>query len=213
MAGSVAALDDDRLLAEHELTQGQRSAQSLAPSLVELARQVGWAMLDVQLIAVTIGPGSFTGLRVGATTAKVLAYAARAEVLGVSTLQAIALRAPAGTPELSVAIDAQRGDVIAQPFRFAPDGWPEPLGPERLLPLVEWLALAEPGSALSGPILRKAPSPPPGVVMVDRAFWNPTAAAVGQIAARLHAAGQRGDLWTLLPRYSRRAAAEEKLDK
>ena len=213
VAGSVAALDDDNLLAELELDPRARSAQSLAPALMELVRRVDWRPLDAELVAVTIGPGSFTGLRVGVTTAKVLAYAAGAEVLGVSTLEAVAVRAPGEVSRISVGIDAQRGDVVAQSFHRGPDGWPEPLADERLMPREEWLGQVPPGVFLSGPMLRKVPSLPAGVQVLERAFWDPSAAAVGRLAARLYRAGRRDDLWAMVPRYSRRAAAEEKWEQ
>jgi len=75
-AGSAALLDGERLLAEKLLAQGQRSARALAPAVRELLTDAGWQPKDVELVAVTVGPGSFTGLRVGVTTAKAFAYAA-----------------------------------------------------------------------------------------------------------------------------------------
>jgi len=213
VAGSVAALEDDNLLAEIELSPRQRSAQSLAPALVELAGRVGWRAIEAQLVAVTVGPGSFTGLRVGVTTAKMLAYSAEAEVLGVSTLEAIAMQVPADVLEFSAAIDAQRGDVVAQWFRRGRDGWPEPASPETLLPLAEWLDRAPAGFALTGPILRKVTSTHSGARILDPGLWDPTAGSVGRLAAQLHRAGRRDDVWALSPRYSRRPAAEEKIEE
>jgi tRNA threonylcarbamoyladenosine biosynthesis protein TsaB len=95
--GSVAAMADDNLLADLMLDRTQRSAQSLAPAISRLLKQVGWLPADVQLVAVSIGPGSFTGLRVGVTAAKVFAYAVGAEVLGVNTLEAVAANAQGST--------------------------------------------------------------------------------------------------------------------
>jgi tRNA threonylcarbamoyladenosine biosynthesis protein TsaB len=212
VAGGVAALEDDKLLAEIELDHQQRSAQSLAPALVRLLAEVGWRTTDTQLVAVTVGPGSFTGLRVGVTTAKLWAYAAGAAVLGVSTLHAIAMEAPPDVQALSVAIDAQRGDVMAQAFRRAPDGWPEPIGDEQLIPLTQWLGQIPQDFAIAGPILRKVAPLSEPMRVLDPAFWDPTARAVGRLAARLYQAGRRDDVWALAPRYSRRPAAEEKLE-
>ena len=90
LTGTVAALEGCQLLVERELNPGQRSAQSLAPALAELWQEVGWKPTQIELIAVALGPGSFTGLRVGVTTAKMLAYVAQAQVLGIDTLEAIA---------------------------------------------------------------------------------------------------------------------------
>ena len=112
-------------------------AQSLAPGLVQLWEKTGWKSTDVELVAVTAGPGSFTGLRVGVTTAKVLAYVARAEILGVDTLEAVAMRAPADVESLSIGVDAQRGQVVAQTFHRR-GGLLLPEEAARLLNVDEW---------------------------------------------------------------------------
>jgi tRNA threonylcarbamoyladenosine biosynthesis protein TsaB len=214
MTGGVAAADDDKVLAEIDLEPRQRSAQSLAPAIRALLANVGWRPRDVGLVAVTAGPGSFTGLRVGVATAKVFAYAAKAEVLGISTLEVIAAAAPSPIQKFSVAIDAQRGDVVAQDFERGGTGCLEPLGPDRLLPLADWLTGLPPGFAVSGPVLKKWTEPfPPGIEVVPAEFWQPTAANVARLAYRDYCAGRRDDPWQLLPVYSRPSAAEEKLAK
>jgi tRNA threonylcarbamoyladenosine biosynthesis protein TsaB len=214
MTGGVAAAIDDKVLAEIDLEPRQRSAQSLAPAIHSLLANVGWRPRDVGLVAVTTGPGSFTGLRVGVATAKVFAYAAKAEVLGISTLEVIAAAAPRQTESLSVAIDAQRGDVVAQEFQRVPAGGLEPLGPDRLLPLADWLAGLPPGFAVTGPVLKKRTEPvPAGVEVVPVEFWQPTAVNVARLAFRDYCAGRRNDPWSLLPVYSRPSAAEEKVAK
>ncbi len=212
LTGGVAAAIDDKVLAEIELEPTQRSGQSLAPAIHVLLSQVGWRPRDVGMVAVTTGPGSFTGLRVGAATAKVFAYATKAEVLGISTLEVIAAAAPPDVEKLSVAIDAQRGDVVAQDFqRVAADGF-KPLGPNRLLPTADWLASLPPGFAVSGSVLKKWTEPfPAGIEVVTPELWQPTAANVVRLAYRDYCRGRRDDPWRLLPVYSRQSAAEEKL--
>ncbi len=139
--GSVAAIVGDNLLAELTLDAGQRSAQSLLPAVASLLGQVAWRPADVQLLAVSIGPGSFTGLRVGVTAAKVFAYAVGAEVLGVNTLEAVAANCiEHRCDKLSVVIDAQRGEVVVQSFVRQADGWFHPAGPQELLHADVWLA-------------------------------------------------------------------------
>ena len=100
--------------------------------MLALLKQVGWRPDDVQLVAVSVGPGSFTGLRVGVTAAKVFAYAVGAEVLGVDTLEAIAAASPDDVAEVSAVIDAQRaswprdalpGGRTAGSNRLVPNGW------------------------------------------------------------------------------------------
>ena len=214
LTGSVAAMADGKVLAELHLDPQQRSAQSLAPAIHSLLGFVGWQPCEIRLLAVTLGPGSFTGLRIGVATAKVFAYAAGAEVLGIGTLEVIAAGVPLEATSVSVAVDAQRGDVVAQRFRRESAGWLEAVGDAVLLPLEEWLAALPPGFVVSGPVLKKWAGPlPAGVTMLDRAFWHPTAANVARLAHRDYLAGRRDDLWNLLPLYSRPSAAEEKWGK
>jgi tRNA threonylcarbamoyladenosine biosynthesis protein TsaB len=211
--GSAAALNDDNLLGELSLDQTQRSAQSLAPAIDSLLKQVGWLPADVQLLGVAVGPGSFTGLRVGVTFGKVFTYAVGADLLGVSTLEAIAAVAPDDIAELSVVMDALRGEIVAQSFARQPAGRFEPLGPQELVSAEAWLARLRPGGIVTGPGLAKlADRLPAGVKALDPRLWPPTAAAIGRLACRHHALGRRDDLWKLVPQYSRRSAAEEKWD-
>lgn len=213
LCGSVAAFDGEQLLRSVDLDRGQRSARALVPTIVELWREVGWKSTDVELVAVGVGPGSFTGLRVGITAAKTIAYAVGAEVMGISTLAAIASREPESVTRLSAAIDAQRGQVAAQIFERNEKGM-IPVGPFRLLDIADWIAEATGETQLAGPVLRKlAARLGPNVATVPPECWDPTAESIGRLALARHAAGDRDDLWQLVPVYSRRAAAEEKLDE
>lgn len=209
--GSVAAICDGNLLAELKLDPTRRSAQSLAPGLNTILRQVGWQPAQVGLVAVSIGPGSFTGLRVGVTAAKTFAYAVQADILGIDTLETVAARAPAEVQALSVAVDAQRGQFVARSFRRRPDGWFEPAGTATLVSADAWLAGLAAGTVISGPGLRRLTQRiPEGLTTLDPQYWPPTAAAVARLAARYYADGRRDDLWTLTPHYCRPSAAEEK---
>ena len=214
LAGGVAAANDDKVLAEIDLEPSRRSAQSLAPAIRDLLAQVGWKPREVNLVATTVGPGSFTGLRVGVATAKAFAYAAGAEVLGISTLDAVAAAAPPDVEKLSVGVDAQRGDVVTQAFQRDASGEFEPLNEARLMPAAEWLAALPPGFAVSGPALRKlGGGVPSGIQVLPAELWSPKAAQVARLAYRDYHVGRRDDLWRLLPVYSRPSAAEEKWAK
>jgi len=209
-AGSVALFDDSQLVLTCPLPPQSRSAQTLAPAIRQALTDAGWQPSQIGLVAVTTGPGSFTGLRVGVATAKVFAYSVGAEVLGVNTLDVIASQAPAECPTISAAIDAQRGQWVVRTYGRAAEAM-EPLDSERLVDAADWLASLPAGTVLSGPVLERLPGPvPPGVSLAPVAAWTPRAETVGALALRAHAAGQRGDVWSLLPHYSRRAAAEEK---
>jgi tRNA threonylcarbamoyladenosine biosynthesis protein TsaB len=122
----VGLLDTDEpgsvLERRHEPAEGERpghAAQLLALAH-ELLAEAGITFDDVDRIAVGLGPGTFTGLRIGVATARALAQSAGAELVGVSTLRALAAaaepRAPAGSGVLAV-IDARRSEVFAAGWR------------------------------------------------------------------------------------------------
>lgn len=211
--GSVAALTDCKLLAAFQLNPAQRGAQALAPALSKVLVQSGWKPRDVQLVAVAIGPGSFTALRVGVATAKTFAYAVDAEVLAVNALEAIAAQLAEATTgdTIAAAIDAQRGDIYASIFRRRAPFDLECIEPAAIHPADEWTANLAVQTVVGGPALEAlAARLPAGVCLAPRDAWLPTAATVGRLAALKYAAGQRDDLWRLVPLYLRKSAAEEK---
>jgi len=209
--GTVAAAEDANVLGQLSLNPVLRSARSLAPALVQLLADVAWTPSHVDLVGVSIGPGSFTGLRLGVTAAKTFAYAAGAEIQGIDTLEAIAAGAPANVHRLAVAVDAQRGQVAAAMFRRRDDGRVEPEQPLGLVDADAWLASLPQGITVASPVLEKLRDRvPPKVTVAEPQFWHPTAASVARLAWADYAAGRRDDIWQLAPRYSRPSAAEEK---
>src|SRR5262245_56227812 len=121
-SGSCAVADDDRVLSETFLPDAMRTAQGLAPMIERQLLAVGWTPKDIQLVAVTQGPGSFTGLRVGVTTAKTMAYALNAQVLGIDTLAVIAQQAPPEHTTIEAVLDAQRRQLFVARFCRDADG-------------------------------------------------------------------------------------------
>ncbi len=191
-AGSVALLEGQHIAGQEFLPEGQRTAQTLAPTIRNLLSRAKWRPGDVGLVAVAQGPGSFTGLRIGVTTAKTFAYAIDAEILGVDTLEVVATRAPASCQRLDVVLDAQRREVFATRFRRGEDGQLRPETATRIIGRQDWLQMLEAGIRVSGPALAKlAESLPAGVEPVEAELWTPTAAAVGLLALRRHEAGAR----------------------
>ena len=210
-SGSVAALTGDRIVAQRDLDPQVRSAQSLAPTIAEVLENARWNPREIELVAVAVGPGSFTGLRVGVTTAKMLAYAVGSQVLGVNALEAVAWQVPEGIDQICVVVDAQREQLFAAHFRrdFASVWqWQEPAV---LVDAQSWLAGLSAAEAISGPGLAKLANRLPGSVHVlERALWSPRAVTVGRLAWQQYQSGRRDDVFTLVPQYFRPSAAEEK---
>lgn len=209
--GSVAALSGADLVMELQLDSGQRSAQSLAPAIKRLLELLGWRPKDIRLVAVVIGPGSFTGLRIGVMTAKAFAYAIGAHVSGVDTLAVIASQMPAPIDHLDVVWDAQRGQVFAQSFQVKSAGQPVCRTAVEIKDRSDWVESLVAGQCVAGPPVETLQSQlPAGVIVAPPGIWFPTAAAAGRLALQKWNAGLRHDLWTLAPQYHRRSAAEEK---
>lgn len=211
---SVALLQGHQIMQQATLDAGQRTAQWLAPTIDRLWQLAGWAPTDVELVAVTHGPGSFTGLRVGVTTAKTLAYAVGASLLGVNTLEVIARQARlnARHDRVWAVIDAQRQQLFAALFHTPLDSTSAAPIEIKVVDADRWLSELTPGQAVTGPGLgRLQPQIPGHVAVVNQELWTPQAVAVGRIAYERFLAGQRDDPWKLAPLYVRQSAAEEKL--
>jgi len=100
-----------KLLAEINIQTGNTHSERLMPQIERLFDLSGVSMNEVTALAVSIGPGSFTGLRIGLTTAKTLAYAWKKSIVGVPTLEALAYGCPSGGGWVSAMLDAQKGRV------------------------------------------------------------------------------------------------------
>lgn len=218
-SGSIALFDDDRLVADSdlaafELRRGQRTAQSLAPALQSILRKAAWDPPDVQLIAVTDGPGSFTGLRAGVTTAKVFAYATGAEVVAVNTLEVVAAQAHVVSDRLWVVMDAQRQQLFVALFALSVAAQPRVILATQILDNDVWLQHLGTADFVTGTGLDKlAQRVQSDVQIVPKEAWAPRAVTLGGLALAKYRSGVRSDFWKLAPQYFRKSAAEEKFDQ
>ena len=154
------------------LEGGGQAAERLLPLLDEILAEAGWGWRDLDLLAVTVGPGGFTAVRTGVATARALALALDRPAVGVGTLEAVAEAAvaAAGSGPLLALKDLRRGDVAAQ--AFGDDLVPE--GVARLLDRAAALEAAAGAGRLAGDgaatIACDLPAPPSGPVVVEAAF-------------------------------------------
>ncbi|MGH9109171.1 MAG: tRNA (adenosine(37)-N6)-threonylcarbamoyltransferase complex dimerization subunit type 1 TsaB [Acidimicrobiales bacterium] len=136
----VALADDDGLRAGVWVRGSRRHAESLAPAVTHVLEQAGLPLRRVEAVAVDVGPGLFTGLRVGVATAQGLAQGLGIGVVGVTSLDVLAHAAyEGGWPgPVAAVVDARRGEVFAATYRAGsvPDRPPARYAPAELAGLL-----------------------------------------------------------------------------
>ena len=221
--GSVAAADPGGT-DEMPLGTAGEHARLLPGALAAVAAKRGWGLEsdvlnrlgDGDVLAVIRGPGSFTGLRVGVTTAKALAWASGVRLVGVSGFEAIARRTARFLGErrpTAIAYDAGRGEVyaaVAIPSEDVLSGWI--YEPAALRPAGDWIESLVAGMVVSGPAITSLQSmleAKGGLLVAPDEARGPAAAEAADIAASCAAAGITDDPHELLPEYLRPSYAEE----
>lgn len=141
-ASSVALADDEELVASAQKVDRRGHIAFLVPALEFCFSQAGWEPGDVDVVAVDVGPGLFSGIRVGMATAQAVAGAVGAQLVPVSSVDAIALRATTGHRKIWSVVDARRGEVAVGRYRAVPggvvrDGSVELCSPEELRAMIE----------------------------------------------------------------------------
>jgi tRNA threonylcarbamoyladenosine biosynthesis protein TsaB len=122
LAGGAALLEDGRLVGESRLNIALTHSERLMAVVDRLLQDCGWAVESLDALAVSIGPGSFTGLRVGAATAKGLALALEVPVAPVPSLDALAATLPFADAAVCPLLDARKGEVYCSLYRWAGTG-------------------------------------------------------------------------------------------
>jgi len=113
MSAGCAYLEDDRLISEYYINSRLTHSVTLLPMISEMAKTAGFELKDLDAIAVSAGPGSFTGLRIGAATAKGLCLANEIPLIAVSSLKGLAANMSCAKGLLCPLMDARRGQVYA----------------------------------------------------------------------------------------------------
>lgn len=217
--GSIAISVDGQVRAQ-EFTSVRRTTELFAASIQELLKTAGLRPSDIDLVATTLGPGSFTGIRIGITVAKVFAHAVNARLVAVNTLELLAnqfadseqVEAATASREIEAVLDAQRGELFAARFRIT-DNTIEELIPTEIIAADDWIASRTANATLTGTGLKKILERLPGeATLADEQLWKPSAETLVRIAEAKLAECESKPL-TLVPRYFRRSAAEEKADR
>lgn len=169
-----------------------------------LLARCGLAWSDLEGLAVSIGPGSFTGLRIAVGFAKGLAFAGGLRVAAVSTLEALALAAgaPAGA-RVCAAIDARKHEIYAALFQASAAGTVRRLTSDALWPPAAFAAACDAATIVVGDAAAEYPDAFAGTVVRPFATHHPRGEVVAQLGGAQLAAGQHVALAALEPAYVR----------
>ena len=213
---SVAVLSAERVAAEISMQGALTHSETLMPHIETALRMARVEKSELEGIAVSIGPGSFTGLRIGLASAKMMAYALHIPLIAVPTLEALAHHYICEGVRLVPMMDAQKGNVYAQEFVWRMDGDAlklQEIRPLAILPLMEVIAgleNAEQPVILLGDAMQKKTTLalPANVRLAPIHARMPRAACVGLAAFTRLARGEMDDPVTAAPLYLRRSEAE-----
>ena len=211
--GSIALMEGALLKAQHILNISTTHNQRLLPGIDRLLGDTGWTLDDLDALAVSLGPGSFTGLRIGLSVIKGLAWATGKPLAGVPTLDALAANIPLVPYIICPVLDARKGEVYTALYRQVDKQVPErctpymALNPEKLVDLISEKtvvvgdALLNYGDYLTselGDLLLQAP-PHLNIVQASSVAW---------LAWQRLRLGRHEDVSSCTPLYVRRSEAE-----
>ncbi|MCE5196108.1 MAG: tRNA (adenosine(37)-N6)-threonylcarbamoyltransferase complex dimerization subunit type 1 TsaB [Negativicutes bacterium] len=213
----LALLQDETVLAECIISSGKTHSQRLLPALDFLLREAGYAITQIEAIVVTEGPGSFTGLRIGMSTAKGLAQGLNCPLVGVSTLEAWAAGFAGGNGLILPLLDARRGEFYTALYRRR-DQQLETLIEPCQRKLTELAAMIQPYPELVWPIGDAMETYREAVLQVlgDRSRLAPDCqrlprpAMLGTLGYHKLQKGQNTSLFALRLQYLRQSEAEVK---
>ncbi|MEW6739663.1 MAG: tRNA (adenosine(37)-N6)-threonylcarbamoyltransferase complex dimerization subunit type 1 TsaB [Nitrospirota bacterium] len=215
MVGGVAIMEDDTLIAESRINVKVTHSERIMGAIDHILIQSGMKIDDIDVFAIAIGPGSFTGLRVGLSTVKGLVYATGKKLVSVATLEAFAWNMPFSKYQVCPLLDARKKEVYAGIFRWNGNGFARAMNEQTIKIDVLLSGINEPTIFLGeGSIIYKDSIK---AWLNDSAiFGNPqdmvpspaNVAYIGMIKAKK---GEFEDPIKLVPLYIRKSEAEIKL--
>jgi len=228
--GSIAVVADNQILAEEQFPHGLQHAAHIVPMIDRLTRGQGWTPRDIEHLYVSVGPGSFTGLRIGVTLAKAMALTTGVKIVAVPSVRVLVENAQEDAQHVNIVLDAKRDQIFTARFERQPSGWME-REPAHLDDLASMLARCPRPAHLIGegipyhqkfiPKEQVTSSPPStgerwsgaGVIITDQTLWRARASVVAMIGTQLARQNHFADPMTLTPIYIRRPEAEEKFEQ
>ncbi|QOV90263.1 tRNA (adenosine(37)-N6)-threonylcarbamoyltransferase complex dimerization subunit type 1 TsaB [Humisphaera borealis] len=218
--GSVALAVDGTSVAEDRFAHGLQHAAEIIPRIDALCKAQGWRPGEIDEIYISTGPGSFTGLRIGVTLAKTLAFATGARIVAVPSARVLAYNAPAEAQNVVIVLDAKRDQIFTARLAKGATGQASPL-------TGDWNFQEEPRLDALSAALARSPRPvhlvgegipfhskflptDDGVILSPEANWTARATVVAMLGYDMARQARFTTPDELLPVYIRKPEAEEK---
>ena len=206
-AGSIALVDEEKIISNRYFDTGLQHSQRLFVEIEDVFKAAACALSDIDAVAVSIGPGSFTGLRIGLSAAKGLCLVGDKALVAVSTAEALATRMPFVQYPVCVILDARRQEVYTALYDTS-SGYPRILSslramaPEVLLQERAGQKTIFVGDAVS--TYRDLIANHPEALPAPFYCVRPEAGSTGWLAFAKMKAGETADLETIEPEYLRK---------
>lgn len=217
---TVAITENDRVVGEYFINHGKTHSQKLMPMIKELMKSLDVNCADIDLFAASNGPGSFTGLRIGVTSIKAMAYVAQKPVIGVPTLDALAYNIPANESLICPIMDARNNQVYTAIYQWEQDKMvrvSEYMGIpiEALLKLIQSknskTTFLGDGVTLHRNLLKESLEEQCVFAMENSMLQR--ASSVAKAASIMIAEGKVENYFEMVPFYLRKSQAEREYDK
>lgn len=214
---TIAVIDEEKVIGEYSLSKDMSHSEKLMPMIKEVLDNVDINIEDIDLFAVGVGPGSFTGLRIGAATVKSFAHLFNKPVIGVSTLEALAYNMNLNDSTIMPMLDARRQRVYTALYRFK-DGDIEEIESSQILQIedikeelndYEKIIVNGEGSLIYRREIEDALGEKVRFASLGQNV--PRSVSICELALKKYEDGQRDDLFTLTPDYIRPSQAEREL--
>jgi len=214
--GSVAIGSNGKLSDAKTLSAPLRHNAELFDTINKFFKNNGWTVNQTKQIYISVGPGSFTGIRISVTFAKMMALAAESKIVAVNTSNAMAMNVEDGKRnKIATIIDAKRGLFFIAVFERKNNLW-EKILPDCMMTAEQFkekfgdeqISLLGEGLLYYSKNFETA-----NIKILDKELWSPRASNVFKLGVQMAAEGKFSDPVSLVPFYLRRPEAEENLEK
>lgn len=207
---SLALLESETVLGEYLFTSGSSHFRDLMPCLDDLLKKTALTPGQLEGVTVAIGPGSFTGIRVGLAVAKGLSHCLGIPIIGVSTLSALASQIPWAREDICPLVTSRKGEVFAALFRRDPDNHLTRIEEDASLKVVDLPVLIKRKTIIigndfiaQGPLVKQYVGK--NALLAPPNLWNLRASSIGVLALQRLEQGNSDSVSELVPLYLRGA--------